>query len=450
MFPLKLTTSFRESKAPSNTTQFIIVVRDNISSIAHHLQSFLSRHYPTRIIYQLTDLDLHNNHPNDLYIILYNSRPDKKLPRNYIYYQIEQLGSEGFASPTMLQNAKMVWDFSTHNLATKAHYMPMPFYDAPSDNILHTDYHYDILFYGALNDRRKQILTALQQKYNLHVGFAFGEERDALIKSARIIINLHYYSNACIETARFNEILRYNKLIISESSEEADAYNRNLYADFVDFVDVIKDDLSNISVLCERIDTYLLDESNYNDKITYIKHHKHRLQKHSEYYVNKNLALLLHHKRPYEFEYPVSENTIYVVSTYTPATPLEPGIEYYPSSDNPHNAYMNIIYNAKRGDIPYVIITNNVSLSSQIDKHLEFLAQLPQWDVFVGSIAQIPPNTMLRNIYHYENRCYLEINKIPVTGFSIYSKTGYDKILESAIFPQPILVLCCIAPPCKI
>ena len=322
----------------------------------------------------------------------------------------------------------------------------MPFYDEPSDNILHTDYQYDILFYGAPNDRRKNILTALQQKYNLHIGFAFGEERDTLIKSARIIVNLHYYPNASVETARFNEVLRYNKLIISESSGDTDTYNRNLYADFADFVDVIKDDLSNISALYKRIDTYLLDESMYNNTINYIKDNKHRLQKHSEYYINKNIAILLPNKRPYEFEYPVSENVIYVVSTYTPVTPLEPGIEYYPISENPHNAYMNIIYNAKRCDIPYVIITNNVSLPSRIDKHLEFLAQLPQWDVFVGSITQIPPNTILRNIYHYENRCYLEINKIPVTGFSIYSKTGYDKILESAIFPQPFLVLCSIAP----
>jgi hypothetical protein len=372
MFPLYLTTPFRESKAPSNTTQFIIVVSDNISSIAHHLQSFLSRHYPTRIIYQLTELDLHNNRSTDLYIILYNSRSDKKLPRNYIYYQIEQPGSEGYASPTILQNAKMVWDFS-NTVSTKSHYMPMPFYYEPSDNILHTDYQYDILFYGAPNDRRKNILTALQQKYNLHIGFAFGEQRDTLIKSTRIIVNLHYYPNACIETARFNEVLRYNKLIISESSGDTDAYNRKLYADFVDFVDVIKDDLSNISVLYKRIDDYLLDESNYNDKITYIKEQKHRLQKHSEYHINKNIALLL--QKPYEFEYPVSENTIYVISNAIVTPISQYGIEYYPAN-NDHIAHMNLIYNAKRLDIPYIIVTPNILLTTSIHKYLTFLATM--------------------------------------------------------------------------
>jgi len=265
--------SFSAPKHIKPTLQFIIVVSANISSIAHHLQSFLSRKYPTRILYQLTTLDINNT--NDIYIILYNSRPDKKLPRNYIYYQIEQTGCEGFAHPKILQHAKMVWDFSTQTIAStispSAYYMPMPFYYEESDNKIYSDYHYNILFYGALNDRRNSILHALQQKYNLHIGFAFGEARNTLIKSAKIIVNLHYYPNACVETARFNEVLCYNKLIISETSGDADAYNRNLYADFVDFVDVIKDDLSNISVLCDRIDRYLLDESKYNDKITYIK-----------------------------------------------------------------------------------------------------------------------------------------------------------------------------------
>jgi hypothetical protein len=289
MFPLKMSFSAPNRAKPS--LQFIIVVSANISSIAHHLQFFLSRKYQTRIIYQLTTLDINNT--NDIYIILYNSRPDKKLPRNYIYYQIEQTGCEGFASSTILQHAKMVWDFSTQTLSPTAYYMPMPFYYKESDNILYSDYQYDILFYGAPNDRRKSILHALQQKYNLHIGFAFGEARNTLIKSAKIIVNLHYYTNASIETARFNEVLCYNKLIISETSGDADAYNRNLYDDFVDFVDVIKDDLSNISVLCDRIDSYLLDESKYNDKIIYIKEQKHRLKTHSEYYVDKNIELFL-------------------------------------------------------------------------------------------------------------------------------------------------------------
>lgn len=78
MFLLKM--SFSSPKRAKPTLQFIIVVSANISSIAHHLQSFLSRKYPTRIIYQLTTLDINNTNPNDIYIILYNSRPDKKLP----------------------------------------------------------------------------------------------------------------------------------------------------------------------------------------------------------------------------------------------------------------------------------------------------------------------------------------------------------------------------------
>ena len=94
--------------------------------------------------------------------------------------------------------------------------MPLPFHCNETDIIDTTSYVYDIFFYGTYNDRRAAILNVLKSKYNIKIGFGVVEdERDNYIKSSKIIINLHYYDNAAIETARFNEVLKFGKLIIS-------------------------------------------------------------------------------------------------------------------------------------------------------------------------------------------------------------------------------------------
>ena len=157
-----------------------------------------------------------------------------------------------------LHTSKIIWDFSIKNynkynksLLHKLYYMPLPFHCNETDIIDTTSYVYDIFFYGTYNDRRAAILNVLKSKYNIKIGFGVVEdERDNYIKSSKIIINLHYYDNAAIETSRFNEVLKFGKLIISETSlHKHDYYNLELYKDMVVFIDNIKDDLSNIDQL---------------------------------------------------------------------------------------------------------------------------------------------------------------------------------------------------------
>ena len=106
-----------------------------------------------------------------------------------------------------------------------------------------------------------------------------------------LIINLHYYTDAAVETTRFNEVLQYNKLIISETSpHEYDYYNRNIYKEFVEFVDVIDRDISKI---CNLIDMYLNNEELYNNKIRYIKENKYKLRDISEYFLKRNLLSII-------------------------------------------------------------------------------------------------------------------------------------------------------------
>ncbi len=76
----------------------------------------------------------------------------------------------------------------------------------------------DVLFYGSTNERRARILTALQEK-GLKVANLFGvygEERDAMIARAKVVLNLHYYRASIFEAVRVSYLLANRVCVVSE------------------------------------------------------------------------------------------------------------------------------------------------------------------------------------------------------------------------------------------
>ena len=453
-------------RTPELTEQykFIIITSELIKSIAINLKMLLNKlNIKTEIKYMLSDDDINNKNMYCKYIIIYNSRPDLKLPKHYIYYQVEQTNYKQF-NVSCINNSTIIWDFSIKNYEKynssenfkKLFYMPIPFYYEDDTNIINDKYgEYDIFFYEGCNRRREFILNKLKEKYNkIKIGFGIcGEERDNYIKSSKIIINLHYYTDAAVETTRFNEVLQYNKLIISETSpHEYDYYNRNIYKEFVEFVDVIDRDISKI---CNLIDMYLNNEELYNNKIRYIKENKYKLRDISEYFLKRNLLSII---EPSEIniDYTLNSNTIYCL--HLPETPnrykafteqpnydiikynieIYPAIKYSPGWKGCGFSYINLIYNAKTCNLKQITICEddccfNNDFKNKYNIILEFLQKLNTWDIFVGVIAALPKDTILYNVYSYKNITFIEINKMHSMVFNIYNNTCFDKILEWSI-----------------
>jgi hypothetical protein len=462
---------------PDNEILFIIITTKLIKSIAINLQHVLSKmHIKSLIKYTLSDYDITNTNSNDKYVILYNSRSDLKLPNVYIWYQVEQTNSIYFNIPA-LRASKIIWDFSIKNynkynqsLLHKLYYMPLPFYCNETDIIHTTPYIYDIFFYGTYNDRRAAILNVLKSKYNIKIGFGVVEdERDGYIKSSKIIINLHYYDNAAIETARFNEVLKFGKLIISETSlHKHDYYNLDLYKDMVVFIDNIKDDLSNIDQLYTILDNYLNNQSIYDSKIQSIATNKYILMDHSVYFTKRNLLSVLDFGSvDVKINYELNTDTIYCV--HFPETPLrydlfitQPNynnivnkIKFYPAIKcSPHLngckfsyinlilnsqkftfSYINLIHNAQRRNLPQITICQddcwfNSDFDIKYSIVLEFLNKIGSWDIFVGVLSDLPEDTILTNLYSYKNMTFIEIKKMHSTGFNIYNNTCFNEILK--------------------
>lgn len=264
--------------------KIIIITTKFIKSIGEYFKIFFKqKNILCEIKYELKISDCINtyNAHNTLFIILYNNLSNYLLPNKFIFYQIEQTESIFLTDKKylhrlkyMCMKAEYVWQFTSITsqiyddyCKTKLKWMPIPYkYVNFNDEINWNELKYDILFYGHKNARRYKILNELNKHFNIKICYGiYGDKKNDYIKKSKIILNLHYYDNAGLETCRFNEILNYNKIIISENSL-LDTLNNDLYNDIIITTNCIKDDLTNINDMINILKIYL-NENTYFEKI---------------------------------------------------------------------------------------------------------------------------------------------------------------------------------------
>lgn len=144
------------------------------------------------------------------------------MPSDYIIYNLEQITSE---SPLVsseyieLMKRQVVWDYSKRNIAEleklgiKAIHMPIGYDPSLAKIPANIEKDIDCLFYGSINERRRKILSSV----NAHTLFGvYGEELDAYIARARIVLNCHFYESKLFEVVRCSYLLANNKFVISE------------------------------------------------------------------------------------------------------------------------------------------------------------------------------------------------------------------------------------------
>jgi GR25 family glycosyltransferase involved in LPS biosynthesis len=176
-----------------------------------------------------------------------------KLPNKYISIQMEQsINSRWFTEDYLarLSKSAAVIDYSKSNLRylldkglpfQKLYYMPILPNFAETSESCH-DREIDVLFYGDTNNpRRKYILDELSKNFNIKViNNVFGAELLDNLRSAKIVLNIHYYEGALLETVRISESMNNGAIVISErSADEADYPEITSLIDFVDNGDVL-------------------------------------------------------------------------------------------------------------------------------------------------------------------------------------------------------------------
>jgi hypothetical protein len=159
----------------------------------------------------------------------------RQIPDDYIIYNCEQIGEgQGYGGdPSYLALLKKheVWDYSHLNIAAlgrlgiKAKYCGVGYSpNMTKPNIINADpasQDIDVLFYGSINERRKEFLMELNDKCVLKCAFGvYGAQLDGLIARAKIVLNLHCYPSAIHEITRTSYLMANKKFVVSEYGKE--------------------------------------------------------------------------------------------------------------------------------------------------------------------------------------------------------------------------------------
>lgn len=180
---------------------------------------------------------------NQVYIVLFPQH-FKVLPPYYLVFQLEQLAisnrfrKESYLS--LLKNAIAVMEYSKKNLEYLQSYgLKNCFYVPIFSKVQRSPNHeplYDVLFYGSTSSgHRQEFLNKLKKDFNIHIAKSIcGEQTIEAIHNSKVIVNLHNYDNALLESTRIFECLSAGAVIVSEDGNDQNEYD--YLSDFVDFV----------------------------------------------------------------------------------------------------------------------------------------------------------------------------------------------------------------------
>ncbi len=179
---------------------------------------------------------------HDMYVVVC-PQMFKCLPpgERRIAFQMEQsVSSRWFTDDYLhtLESSLAVLEYSLKNIEfldskgikyPHVHYMPVGSALDYMSNVTAelVEKKWDLLFYGDANSslRRRQMLETLQKHFNVRIcSEVFGSDMVREIRSARIVINIHYYENALLEMPRIQECLSLGVPVVSESSSDQADY----------------------------------------------------------------------------------------------------------------------------------------------------------------------------------------------------------------------------------
>ncbi|WP_116115138.1 hypothetical protein [Austwickia chelonae] len=160
------------------------------------------------------------------------------LPADTILYNFEQLGDEGtrLVSPEMVEamSGCTVWDYSQQNLrfwrgrgSRRCLAVPLGHHRIMGGSVPRGRRpRYDVVFYGSMNDRRRQVLAQLQD-LGLTLGLVsgyYGSELDEVLAEARLVLNIHFYETAIMEIVRLSHLWANEVPVLTEFAPGTESF----------------------------------------------------------------------------------------------------------------------------------------------------------------------------------------------------------------------------------
>lgn len=378
----------------------------------------------------------------------------KRLPQRYICYQMEQTINSRWLTEqyfTIMRNAYAVWDYSLVNISyfsqypelkKKLYYVPL---GITEESVIYSlpeaQQDYDILFYGDANcDRRRKFLQELQKEFSVRVeSNLFGEAMQDAIRKSKIVINIHYYEDALLETTRVAEILSLGgSIVISERSNDPDEDNR--MSPLVDFVEI-----GNIEAMKARIRWWLEHPDERSKKLKenrkilllqlgdanfyfYRFMLANKQMGFDEFYnltqqfiqVPQNARWCLHLPEQVERKDEFAKENKFQFAIF-------PGLRYPIGWVGCALSYKYMFKKLQDKGVDYAIICEDDVLFPQefaqrFSNIEEYLSALKKWDVMSGFMADISDNVVVSQMDCVNGDTMLTINKMMSTVFNIYNQ----------------------------
>ena len=441
-----------------------ILATQHTSYVAHFLEQHLnSMGFKTKIEYSF-------NPKSDLGQLYFAICPQmfKKLPWNYVAFQMEQSVSSRWFTERyffQLKEAIAICDYSKKNIEfllnkgiphQQIYYLPIGSVSCYKNDLDGREYSNpeeqdscEVLFYGDTSSiRRQQFLEKIQSRFKVKiVQNIFGEEMVAQLCSAKIVINIHYYENALLETTRIHEVLSLGIPIISESSQDIGDYP--LLADVIEVVPE-----GDIDQMADRIEELLKNSAKYDSLKQQIRNYNCCFSESSAFYLDR--LLLAHDWISYEQflkSHPINygkNNNLCLSLTETPNRKknfllqkmdqfmVVEGLRHFKGWIGCGLSYKYMLQGYRENESPILpMICEDdtifpINFREQVAKINDYLKSLNpnSWHIFSGLIAWLSPDTKILKIEEVDGIEYIYINKMTSTVCNVYNSKSAQIIAK--------------------
>ncbi len=384
-----------------------------------------------------------------------------ELPELFVAFQMEQsVSSRWFGESywNVLRSACAVFDYSITNIQFfqknglgygSVYYLPIGYCPNYLGQATDEDYEpYDVLFYGDVNSsRRRRFIDVIKRRYRVRIIHSlFGEALYSELRKAKLVVNIHYYENALLETTRIYECLSMHRLVISEKA--ADLADHPSLEGIVDFVDV-----GDVDGMLRRIDYWLSDYRRRHEKVRANRQLLESSPNPFEYYFLR--FLLASDNLEFEEFYRLAGSHIRFEKNFICLGLPESverratfekdnvhGIQYFPGLRHRLGwvgcglSYKFIMRKAEELGFDQILVCeDDVEFLEGWQERLatirSYLAKHPEdWDLFSGLIADLHRETQVCGVHEHHGMKFAHIDKMTSTVMNIYNRTFYPRLAQ--------------------
>ncbi|MGY0193573.1 hypothetical protein ACWA7J_00710 [Leptothrix sp. BB-4] len=350
----------------------------------------------------------------------------------------------------LLRSARAVLDYSTDNLAKLAERgieYPKTFHvgvQAQGQHRVDIDLSgpdeepIDVLFYGAMNDVRRHVLSEVARQIPIRIETnLFGEALHALLRRTRVVLNIHYYEDAPLETTRIHECLSFGAQVVSETC--ADQIEHGHLAEWVGFVE-----LGNVEAMVAAIRERLARPQPDPTPLLEACDTKFRYQ-----FGRFLLAQQLIDERKFQeltLDWQIPSDTICLSLPESVdrhrlvrhKTPL--GARIFEGLRQPLGwqgcalSYKFLCRKALEQDLPDLLVfEDDAVLNPETERRLKSIRRMlghrqGDWDIFAALIADLHQDTRVLHVEEYEGRTLVTIDRMTSMVCNIYGRRAMDII----------------------